>query len=77
MANTSPRSDRPDFILTGHPGAKLPCAKFLPYLSETSNNSVHRRTLRGVFLDHVGDEWFNEFEPVVFLSLISQDSFFF
>ena len=77
MANASPCSDRPDFILTDHSRAKLPCAKFSPYLGKASNDLVHGRALRGIFLDHVGDEWFNEFEPVIFLILMKSGYFSF
>jgi hypothetical protein len=75
MADRSPCSDWPDLIFAGHPGTQLPCIESTPYLCKTSNNLVHFRALRWVFFDHVGDEWFNEFEPVVFLTLTSQDAF--
>ena len=67
MADCSPRSDRPDFIFTGHPGTKLPRAELTPYLSKTSNNLVHCRALCWVFLDHVDDERFDESEIMILL----------
>jgi hypothetical protein len=73
MANRSPRGDRPDLIAASHPGAELPCTKFALYLGETIYNLVHFRALQGILLDHVGDEWFHEFETMVFLMYTTQN----
>lgn len=67
MANRSPRGDRPDLIVASHPRAELPCTKLALYLSETIYNLVHSRALHGILLDHVGNEWFYEFESTVLL----------
>jgi hypothetical protein len=73
MANRSPRGDRPDLIAVSHPGAGLPCNKFALYLGETIYNLVHSKALQGILLDHVGDEWFHEFETMVFLMYTTQN----
>ena len=67
MTDSSPRSNRPDFIVASHPGTKLPCTKFVLYLGKASHNFVHCRALRGILLDHVGNERFDETETMVLL----------
>jgi hypothetical protein len=73
MANRSPRGDRPDLIAASHPGAKLPCTESILYLGKTIDNFVHSRTLLRILLDHVGDECFCEFEPMVLLIYMAQN----
>jgi hypothetical protein len=72
MAKCSPRSNRPDFIIAGHPGTKLPCAKFALYLRKAGYNFVHRRTPRGVLLYHIGNEWFDKIKTEILLFQASQ-----
>jgi hypothetical protein len=60
MTNYSPRCDRPNFVIAGHPRTKLPCAKLVLYLSKTSYDLVHCGALRGILLNHVVDEWLDE-----------------
>ena len=67
MANRSPRGDRPDLIAASHPGVEPPLTKFTLYLGETIYNLVHSNALHGILLDHVGNEWFHEFETMVLL----------
>jgi len=67
MSNRSPGSDRPEFVFAGYPRSQLPRTKFAPDLRKSSDNFVHGRTLRGVILDHIGHQWFHEFETFVFL----------
>ena len=73
MANRSPGRDRPDLIVASHPGTELPCTELALYLGEAFYNLVHSRPLHGILLDHVGDEWFYEFETMVLLMRTSQN----
>jgi hypothetical protein len=73
MAGRSPRGDRPDLIVASHPRPELPCTKLPLYLGETIYNLVHSRALRGFLLDHVGDEWFHEFETMILLMYTTQN----
>jgi hypothetical protein len=72
MADRSPRGNRPDLIVTSHPGAKLPCTESALYLGETIYNLVHSRTLLRILLHHVGDKWFHEVEAMVLLICMAQ-----
>jgi len=74
VANRSPRGDRPNLIVASHPGAELPCTESVHYLGETIYNLVHSRTLLRILLDHVGDERFHEFEAMVLLMCMTQNS---
>ena len=73
VANRSARADRPDLIVASHPGAKFPCTELILYLGKTIYNLVHRRTLLRILLDHVGDQCFHEFEPMVLLIYMAQN----
>jgi hypothetical protein len=73
VANRSPRGDRPDLIVASHSGAKPPGTESALYLGETIYNLVHSRTLLRILLDHVGDEWFHEFETMVLLMCMTQN----
>jgi len=72
MANRSPSCHRPDLIVASHPGPELPYTESSLYLTETIYSLVHGRALLGILLDHVGDQRFNEFEPIVLLMYMAQ-----
>ena len=72
MPNRSPHSDRPDLIAASHPRAKLPCTESILYLRETIYNLVHSRAFLRIFLDHIGDQCFHEFEAMVLLMYMIQ-----
>ena len=74
MAHRSPRGNRPDLIVASHPGAELPCTESALYLGETIYNLVHSGTLLRILLDHVSDECFHEFEAMVLLIYMAQNS---
>ena len=68
MVDGSPCSNRPELLLAGYPRAQLIGADACPYLRKPSSDLAHGGAFRGIFLDHVGDEWCHKLEPFVFLA---------
>ena len=69
MPNCPPSSDRPQLIFASYPRSQLPYTELGLYLGNSSDHLVHSRALRGISLDHIGHQWFHEFESPVSLDL--------